>query len=314
MFLVCGEVLFDVFIERERPNGLTLDARPGGSPFNVALGLARLGQPTEFFAGISSDILGDRLADFIAREGIGLTHSVRKSLPTTLSVVGIGSAGVPAYAFYGEGAADRAVTVAELPQLDEDIRVIHVGSFATAVEPVATALDELVRRESGRRLISYDPNVRPTIEPSLSHWRQCLEAFSGLVQLIKISSEDLLLLYPGADPAEMARRWIARGVRLVVITDGAQGAQAWTQSTNVRIPGCQVTVVDTVGAGDSFQAALLAGLAERGQLEPEQLDSMPAAELEMVIGFAARAAAITCSRRGADLPRRSELPSLDHPS
>jgi len=308
MFLVCGEALFDVFIGSETDNALHLDARPGGSPFNVAVGLARLGQPVAFLSGLARDMLGERLVRTLVREGVDTRPSPLFDAPTTLGMVELSSDGVPRYAFYGNGAADRLLSTAQLPELGPEIRAIHLGSYATVVEPVATALETLVRRERGRRLIAYDPNVRLNVEPSVELWHTRVDALAGLAHLVKISDEDIHLLYGGeADEAALARRWLAAGVRLVVVTRGADGASAWNAQGHVDVAAPRVSTVDTVGAGDTFQAAMLTHLAETGQLTPEGLAAMDGAALARLLDFAARAAAITCSRRGADMPRRAEL-------
>ncbi|HMA14811.1 MAG: PfkB family carbohydrate kinase, partial [Bacteroidota bacterium] len=141
-------------------------------------------------------------------------------------------------------------------------------------------------------------------------WRRRIESLAGVVHLLKISAEDLELLYPGRAHEEAARAWLAQGVRLVVITRGSQGAAAWTRRRHAALPGRPISVVDTVGAGDSYQAALLAGLAEGGCLDAARLDALGESALAGLLAFAAEAAALTCTRRGADLPRRTELAPL----
>lgn len=310
MFLVCGEVLFDIFVSGQRGDGLSLDARPGGSPYNVAIGLARLGQPVEFLTGLGDDVLGRRLLPFIRREGVGLAHAVKSDRPTALSLVDLDAAGVPSYAFYPEAPAYSTLRAADLPQLAEGIRAIHIGSIATVLEPIGGALAHLAERECQSRLVSYDPNVRLSVVPDAATWRRRLEVLAGVVHLLKISAEDLELLYPGRAHDDAARAWLSQGVRLVVITRGSQGAAAWTPRHHVALAGRAVTVVDTVGAGDSYHAALLAGLAEAGGLEAARLDTLDEAALTRLLDFAAAAAAVTCTRRGADLPRRADLGPL----
>jgi len=310
MFLVCGEALFDVFVAEERPEGLALDARPGGSPYNVALGLARLGQPVQFFTGLSDDLLGRRLLDYLKAGGVGLDLAVRTGRPTALSIVGLDAAGAPDYAFYPEHPAYAAVTPDDLPPLGAEVRAVHLGSIATVLEPSASALAALAERECGARLVSYDPNVRLSVVPDAAVWRRCLDRLCRSAHLMKISTEDLDLLYPGRDPAEAARAWLAAGPRLVVVTRGGEGATAWTRNRQADLSGRPIEVVDTVGAGDSYQAALLAGLAEMGCLEARALDGLSEAALKSLLDFAGEAAAVTCGRRGADLPRRAELRSV----
>lgn len=310
MFLVCGEVLFDIFVSGQHNDGLSLDARPGGSPYNVAIGLARLGQPVEFLTGLGDDVLGRRLLPFMKREGVGLTHAVKSDRPTALSLVDLDAAGVPGYAFYPETPAYSTLRAADLPRLTDATRAIHIGSIATVLEPIGGALAHLAERECQGRLVSYDPNVRLSVVPDAGAWRRRLESLAGIVHLLKISAEDLDLLYPGRPHDEAARAWLSQGVRLVVITRGSQGAAAWTRRHHVALAGRSVAVVDTVGAGDSYHAALLAGLAEGGRLAAARLDALGEAALAGLLAFAAEAAAVTCTRRGADLPRRADLAPL----
>lgn len=307
MFLVCGEALFDVFIGSETDNALQLDARPGGSPFNVAIGLARLGQPVAFLSGLAKDMLGERLVRTLRREGVDTRPSPLFDAPTTLGMVELSSEGVPRYAFYGNGAADRLLTTAQLPELGPEVRAIHLGSYATVVEPVASALETLVRRERHQRLIAYDPNIRLNVEPSVDRWRTRVDTLASLAHLVKISDEDIHLLYGETDEAALVGRWRAAGTRLVVVTRGAKGASAWNAQGRVDVAAPRISTVDTVGAGDTFQAAMLTHLAETAQLDADALAAMDAPALARLLKFAAHAAAITCSRRGADMPRRGEV-------
>lgn len=308
MFLVCGEALLDVFSTGDTPTGLALDGRVGGSPFNVAVGLARLAQPVAFFGGISRGFVGERLMGALAAEGVDTSTVSRTDAPSTLSLIGLDTHGVPSYAFYGDGAADRQLGPAALAALPSRWQAIHLGSYATVVAPIAQTLRALVDRERDRALVAYDPNVRLNVEPDLAVWRATLAAMQSRVHLLKISAEDLALLQPGTTAETFARASLAAGVRLVVVTRGGEGALGWTASQHAAAAAVPVPVVDTVGAGDTFQAALLTWLAEHGALSAGGLDGLDAAALQALLTFAARAAAITCSRRGADLPRRAELP------
>jgi fructokinase len=309
MFLVCGEALFDLFVRPSNAGKVPLDAVPGGSPFNVALGLARLGQHAEFFSGLSKDLMGRKLAQFIEVEGIGLAHAKYTPGPTALSIVELNDQGSPDYAFYGHRPAYQTLTESDLPHLPDAIRVIHLGSIATVLQPTAGTLASLVERECGARLVAYDPNVRPSIEPDLDVWRQALARLSASSHLIKVSAEDLAILFPEADRDAIARRWLGGGTRLVVVTDGAHGATAWTcGGGKLHCPQPPVEVIDTVGAGDSFQAALLAGLAELNILTADALGGISEPDLQRLLQFAGAAAAKTCGRRGADLPARDAIP------
>ncbi|NRG16593.1 carbohydrate kinase [Rhizobiales bacterium] len=309
MILVCGEALFDLFAE-ETATGFQIDARIGGSPFNVAVGLSRLETQAAFFSGLSTDLFGRRLRQALKSEGVDLRFAVQKNAPTTLSVVSLGPDGSPEYAFNGEGAADRLIETGDLPKLDDKIEAIHLGSFSALVEPVGMSVLDLVRRESARRVISYDPNIRPTVVPDMESWRARLEELLDHVHILKISAEDLENLYSGADRVTLAASWIERGVRLVIVTDGGKGAYGFTAGRELHVPGRTVDVADTVGAGDSFQAALLAALSRKGLLKADRLRNIDVDTLSAILSFAVDAAAITCSRRGADLPSLGDLASL----
>lgn len=310
MFVVCGEALMDVFADGDTPTGMALDARVGGSPFNVAVGLARLAQPVSFFGALSRGFLGERLLRELRDEGVATASIVRVDAPTTLGLVGTDTQGVPSYAFYGERGADRQLGLDALDLLPGQITAVHLGSYATVVEPIASTLRALVDRTHARTPISYDLNVRLNVEPDLARWRSTLQWMLPRTHLLKVSEEDLSLLLPGVGLEQFATDALARGVRLVIVTRGSAGAQAWTTSAAQSVPAVPVPVVDTVGAGDSFQAALLTWMSERDGLSGETMGTMSALQLGEALSFAVRAASITCSRRGADLPRRSELESF----
>lgn len=322
MLMVCGEALLDVFAAGETGTGLALDARVGGSPFNLAVGLARLGQPVGFFSAISTGFAGERLMRALVAEGVDTGAVARNDAPTTLSLVGLDAQGVPSYAFYGDGCADRLLHAADLARVPAGITALSVGSYATVVEPVASTLRALVTRvrtprprpgqgqgpgEGQSTLIAYDPNIRLNVEPDLQRWRDQLAWMLPRTDLLKVSDEDLGLLQPGLAPDAFAAHALARGVAAVVVTRGALGALGWTGHASAVSAPVAVAVIDTVGAGDTFQAALLTWLAEHGALTSTALAALTSGELHDALSFAARAAAITCSRRGADMPRRGEL-------
>jgi len=311
MLMICGEALLDVFQGDETRTGMALDANVGGSPFNLAVGLARLGQPAAFFSAVSTGFAGERLMRTLIAEGVDTRAVARLEAPTTLSLIGLDAQGVPSYAFYGEGCADRLVTRDHLKQVPAELALVNLGSFATVVEPVASTQRALVERERARgaagALIAYDPNIRLNVEPDLARWRDQLAWMLPRTDLLKVSDEDLGLLMPGTPIEDFATRALAAGVKLVVVTRGAQGAVGWNAQDHVAIDPVPVKVVDTVGAGDTFQAALITWLAEHDALAPAALHALPTERLRTALQFAARAAAITCSRRGADMPRRSEL-------
>jgi fructokinase len=309
MFMVCGESLFDVFSSGATREGISLDGRMGGSPFNVAIGLARLEQPVSFLGAIGSDFGGDRLVRALEEEGVRTGLAVRVDAPTTLMLVGLDSRGVPSYVFYGERGADRQLSEEHLAAGTIGAAAYHFGSYSMVVNPTGSTQRLLVEREHTRSVISYDPNVRLRVEPDVERWRETLRWMLPRTHLLKVSEEDLGVLFPGVAIDRWASDALAAGPGLVVVTRGSEGAEGFTRQAAVHVPAVPVKVVDTVGAGDTFQAAILAWAAEAGRLKADGLRSLGEPELRAALTFAARAAAITCGRRGADMPRRAELPA-----
>ncbi len=312
MIVVCGEALFDVFATREAAASFDLSACQGGSPFNLATGVARLGGSASFFGGLSRDMFGRKLYAALEAEGVDLSAAPRPDAPTALVMVSVDERGVPVYTFYGSGTAERAVGLADLEAIPGNVEAIHVGSYCMVVEPVASSLRALVERQRGRSLIVYDPNVRLTIEPDVDKWRDTLRWMQRRSDVLKVSEEDIHALYPGMRVDTFIAESLEAGVALVVVTWGERGVVAVTRSQlAVEVPAVPVTVVDTVGAGDTFQAGLLAWLQRAGKLTRQAVEGLVQDELVEALRFAARAAAITCSRRGADLPYTSELADAD---
>ena len=224
MFLICGEALYDLFVEEETPTGLRIDARIGGSPFNVAVGLARLGQTAALLTGVSTDALGDRLVAALVAEGVETRFLARMANPTTLAVVALGPAGEPRFTFYGDRAADRSLTREDLPRLPDDVSCLHFGSFSLVVEPTAGTLLELAERERGRRFISLDLNVRTNIEPDLARWDDAISRFARTADLVKLSEEDLGHLDPAGSPDRLAETWLNDGARASSSSPGERTA------------------------------------------------------------------------------------------
>ncbi len=307
MFLVCGEALYDVFIESGNdPAAFVMNARAGGSPFNVAIGLARLNQPSALLTGMSRDELGTRLVAMLERETVNTDYLVRTGRRTTVVMVSVDEQGQPDYSFYGVGSADCGVKPKHLPKIGNEITGIHFGSYSLVMKPVAKAFASLLPEVSDR-FISLDPNIRPTIEPDMDLWRERLWQYAGYADSVKISAEDIESLYPGKPHDEFAQEFICAGVSLVTITDGSDSVRCWTHRglTAERKPVID-KVVDTVGAGDSFQAALLSKLLSWGDAK-QRIGQLTQEDLDELLEFSVRAASITCSRLGADLPRLNEL-------
>ncbi|MBN3864300.1 carbohydrate kinase [Pseudomonas frederiksbergensis] len=311
MYLVCGEALFDFFSENDvnaQASKVNYKAIAGGSPFNVAVGLRRLGIDVALFAGLSSDYLGRRLQQVLQEEGVRPDYLQDFDAPTTLAMVAVGADGSPHYSFRGEGCADRQLLPGHLPELGAEVRGLHIGSFSLVVQPIADTLLALVRRESGNRLISLDPNVRLNPEPNIELWRERINTLVEHADLIKVSDEDLNLLYPERDPQSVIHGWLEHRCQLVFLTRGGQGATVFSRRHGSwSAPACMVVMADTVGAGDTFQAALIAWLTEQQLDSVEGLQRLSREQIDAMLTFAVSAAALTCGKTGPDLPYRHQL-------
>lgn len=302
LVLVAGEALVDL-IPRE---DATYEAVLGGSPYNTAIGLGRLGVPTGFAGRLSSDAMGEALARHLAASGVDARFSVTDARPSPLAFVTRGTAVTGSrYSFYlGATAYDGASPLpADWPAAAAHL---HVGSFSATDGKIGEAALAALAAAGGRATTSYDPNIRPFVVPARAETLPMVEARVRLSTLVKASEEDFDWLYPGTPPSEAAARWAASGPRLVVMTRGGAGAEAHFRGERIVQPAPAVDVVDTVGAGDSFMAALLAAMAEDGALgsgarEPGE------AEVGRWLLFGIAAAAITCTRKGAQPPTRAEV-------
>ncbi|WP_421556121.1 carbohydrate kinase family protein [Pseudomonas kitaguniensis] len=311
MYLVCGEALFDFFSEEDasgQASKVNYKAIAGGSPFNVAVGLRRLGIEAGLFGGVSNDFLGQRLQQVLKDEGVSPQFLVEFAAPTTLAMVAVGADGSPRYSFRGEGCADRQLQIAHLPALGDEIRGLHIGSFSLVVQPIGDTLLSLVRRESGKRLISLDPNVRLNPQPDIQLWRDRVAELVKHADLIKVSDEDLHLLYPDQSPESVLQGWLQHRCQLVFLTRGGDGATVFSrQHGSWSQPAVEVVMADTVGAGDTFQAALIAWLTEHQLDSVDGLQQLTRAQIDAMLGFAIRAAALTCGKTGPDLPYRQQV-------
>jgi fructokinase len=309
MIVSCGEALID-FMPIEHEGAPAYRPFPGGSPFNVAVGLGRLGAPAGFLSRISTDFFGDLLLRTLSENGVDTRYVKRAADPSMLAFVSHKPEGEPQYAFFANGAADRCITEHDLPAaLGDDVACLHLGlgAISTLAEPAATTFEALLKRESKRRVLALDPNVRPNLIKDREAARARLESWVSLCDIVKVSRADFDWLYPDRGIEDSAAAWRDLGPKLVVMTLGGDGAMALLDGTRVAVPGRSIGVVDTVGAGDSFHSALLAGLNERGLLTRDRLAQLDVAVLEILLDQAVAAAAITCSRAGANPPTKREL-------
>jgi fructokinase len=297
---VCGEALIDLI--PVTPGSDQRQVIPGGGPANTAHALARLDIPTEFIGGLSDDQYGQRMrSEFIAGR-VGLTFTPEHQLPTCLAIVSIDLDGGATYEFKIDGTATFAFATENLP--DPKViqpEAIYIGTLATIIEPGASILKDWVIQAKGYAPIIYDPNIRSSVISDRSRYQEVVKEWVKLSNVVKASEDDLAWLYPGIDPLEIARSWVSQGVQLVVITKGENGIVGVTDNQEVSIRGVKVDVIDTVGAGDTVGAVLVEALVEFG------LEKLTSELLSHTLHRAALAAAITCSRAGANPPTKAEL-------
>jgi fructokinase len=309
MIVICGEALVDLTPET-RDGVEAFVPRPGGSPFNIAIGVARLGAPAGFLGRVSTDFFGDMLAGVLRSNDVDLRWLVTGPELTTLAFVHLDEGAEPQFAFYANDSADRVLAPSELPaDLGDDVEALHFGSISLVLEPGASTLEGLLRREAGQRVITMDPNVRPGLIPDRDAYRARLESQIALTDLVKVSRADLDWLYPGEPVTGVARRWLGLGPSLLAVTLGPDGALGITGNGSVQISGTDVAVKDTVGAGDAFMSGLLARLHELGKLRRGLLGALSEDQLRDALTWGNRSAALTCMRDGADPPTRAELTS-----
>jgi fructokinase len=302
-----GEVLVDFLPIEEGGRTVGFRMHAGGSPFNVAVGLARLGQPVAFASKISSDLFGRYLRERVEAEGIGTRFLLPSHAPSTLAFVAI-EGGEPAYAFYDEGAAHTLLGMEEVPaQLFDETIILHFGSISLLRGTTPLAVLQTVHRLKGKALLSFDPNLRPGLVRDPGSYRALLDKLFSLADIVKVSAADLAWLAPGQSIEQAAADLLAHGPALVAVTQGGEGVLALRRDSRIGVPGFSVQVADTVGAGDAFSAGLLAGLVERGVTTRSDLEEMPEGALTASLAFGAAVAALTCMRQGADPPRRAEV-------
>jgi fructokinase len=307
MIVVAGEALIDL-----APRGELLLPLPGGSPYNVAVGLGRLGRATRYLGGLSTDAFGQRLADRLTAESVELSLAPRFDEPSTLAVVHLDEEGRATYSFYLDGTAAALLDAGHLPDLPEGASLhVSLGAIGFAHAPTGQALAALLAREAGRRLTSLDPNLRPLVVDQaggVAPYAAQVDEVVRSLDLVKVSDEDLEALHPGTAWRDVAARWAASGPAAVVVTRGPDGAVALTaDGREVTVGGEHVEVVDTVGAGDAFTSGLLAWLDRAGVTDRAGLAALDDAQLEAALTYARRVAAITCTRAGSDPPRADEV-------
>jgi fructokinase len=302
VIVVGGEALVDLVEE-----GGELQPVAGGGPFNTAVALGRLGVPVAYLGTLSHDDYGSLLARLLTEASVDMSLVRWSDAPTPLAVVHRQDGGGATYTFRLTGTSFTDLPADAVPALPEHVSAIHVGTLGLAIDPPAGAYEALVAREAERRTIVLDPNVRPAVFGDQASYRSRFERLTTMADIVKLSDDDAAWIYPELELAEIVEHLLDLGPRLVAVTLGPGGAVATSPDGQARVPAVPVTVADTVGAGDSFGAALLAALVERGALEKGATRSLDDTLLTEAVTYAVTAAAITCTRRGAVPPSRAEI-------
>lgn len=306
MILCCGEALIDMLPRQSTQGEPAFAPYAGGAVFNSAIALGRLGVPTEFFSGLSSDLFGQKIREVLASSDVGSRYAGVSARPTTLAFVRLVD-GHASYTFYDENTAGRMLTEADLPMLGDEVEAMLFGAISLIPEPSGSAYEALMRREHDTRVIMLDPNIRPGFISDKARHLERMRRMIGMADIVKLSDDDLAWFGETGSHDQIAARWLDAGPKLVIITSGSKGADGYTRLHKISIASPRVAVVDTVGAGDTFNAGVLASLHEQGLLSKGGIAELSGPALQAALSLGARAAAVTVSRAGANPPWRHEL-------
>lgn len=305
MILCCGEALIDMLPRVLKEGGEGFKPVAGGAVFNTAIGLGRLGAAAGFFSALSTDLFGEQLLQTLQASHVGTDLCPRNNQPTTLAFVKLVN-GQASYSFFDENSAGRSLSVADLPSLGEDVFALHMGAISLIPEPCGTAFETLMARNTDK-VLSLDPNIRPGFIQDADAHRDRLFRMIAMADIVKVSDEDLDWLASGTSAEDLIQSWLSGGTSAVLLTKGQDGATAHTQAGMVHQDVVPVTVVDTVGAGDTFNSGFLSSLLEHGCLTKEGLRDIDENALEQALQRAVQVAAVTVSRAGANPPWKAEL-------
>lgn len=297
---VCGEVLIDII--PVVPGSTERTPHVGGGPANTAKALARLGHDVHFIDGISTDQYGVAARAELLADEVKLDLALTSEKPTCRAIVSLDTNGSASYEFEIDGTATFDFSLDWLPDPSRyQPQVLHIGTLVTVIQPGADVLYDWALQVAEFAPIVFDPNIRPSVMGDRDLYEAAVEKWAAISSVIKVSDDDLAWLFPGKTVAKVANRWVADGAALVVVTRGANGLIGFTADGAVEVPGVKIEVADTVGAGDTVGAIIVEAMVEKGVM------SLSGDSLRETLARAARAAAITCSRKGAEPPYKHEL-------
>ncbi|MCV6596731.1 MAG: carbohydrate kinase [Mangrovicoccus sp.] len=306
MILCCGEALIDMLPCRGSDGAEGYRPAPGGSVLNTAISLGRLGRPVSLFTGLSNDLFGRDLEQHLRDSGVDTALAARSPRPSTLAFLSLRE-GQARYLFYDENSAGRMLTPADLPKLPSGLTALFFGGISLMVDPAASAYEALMARAHSRHPVMLDPNIRPAFIQDVPAYRARLSRMMSMAQIVKLSDEDLAWIMGPGDAEPQIQQLLSRGPKLICLTRGAQGVDAYGSFGKLTVLAPKVDVADTVGAGDTFNGALLAALDQAGLLGFDALAALPLRPLRDALEFAVRAAAVTVSRPGANPPWAKEF-------
>jgi fructokinase len=326
MIICCGEALIDMVRAGFPGQGKGFLPLPGGSPYNTAIAIGRLGVPVKFLGRFSTDLFGEILMKRLKDNHVGDDLTIRSEQNSTLAFVKLGKGEEPRYVFYTEGTADRSLSTEDLPQkLPSDTHCILFGSISMTMEPIATTIETLILHENARSsggngapVISFDPNIRPFMIKDRKAYVNRFEKWVAASTIAKISAADFEFIYPDLGSEKSLQKILTMGPRLVITTLGSRGAMAILRRndgsiTQVSAPVVDLPVADTIGAGDTFHGAFLSWLEIKGKMSRHDLANLSETELYDALFFANKAASIVCSRQGAEPPTLREVERLKAP-
>ncbi|MEQ1950798.1 carbohydrate kinase [Mesorhizobium sp. CN2-181] len=306
MIVCCGEALIDMLPRESRGGEPSFAPYVGGAVFNTAVALGRLDIPAGFFTGISTDFFGGLLKEALSASNVGLDYIKFSDRPTTLAFVRLVD-GHATYLFYDENTAGRMLFETDLPAIGAGVEAMHFSCISLIPEPCGATYEALMRREHGKRVMMFDPNIRKNfIKDKPSHLAR-MKRMLAYADIVKLSDEDLDWFGETGSMEEIAARWLDLGPKLMVVTRGGDGLIAFSKRYKVSTPAERVTVVDTVGAGDTVNAGILANLRDQGLLTKRAISALSEEQIRSVLAFSGKAAAITVSRPGANPPWRREM-------
>jgi len=306
MILCCGEALIDMLPRTTTDGEAAFAPYVGGAVFNSAIALGRLGAPAGFFSGLSSDLFGGQFRDALGASKVSSTYAHTSPRPTTLAFVRLNN-GQATYTFYDENTAGRMLTIEDLPKLGSEIEAMLFGAISLISEPAGSAYEEFMRREHEARVMMLDPNIRPNFIPDKARHLRRIREMMAMADIVKLSDEDLKWFDEAGSHEDVVRNWLDRGPKLIVVTHGSEGAVGYSKAHKVTVMPQKVKVVDTVGAGDTFNAGILASLHEQGLLTKAAIGELPEDAIRKALELGAKAAAVTVSRAGANPPWRHEI-------